>query len=139
MSTASIKVPLVFQTLPDAVVLFDFELMLNSLVSSYCHIETLTPFYGTLARKSDVMTSKKKIFFSVCLLHTPFCTRLLRKGFQLFHSPFSLHSDMCTYFHSDSLEAVIIQHVNIYTYIYINGCIKVHLLYSLSYFCSKIY
>ena len=46
-----------FQTLPDAVVLFDFELMLNSLVNSYCHIETLTPFYGTFARKLDAMTS----------------------------------------------------------------------------------
>ena len=42
-----------FKTMPDAVVLFDFELMLNSLVNSYCHIETLTPFYGTFARKSD--------------------------------------------------------------------------------------
>ena len=59
MSTASIKVPLIFQTLPDAVVLFDFELMLNSLVNSYCHIETLIPFYGTFARKSDAMTSKQ--------------------------------------------------------------------------------
>ena len=48
-----------FQTLPDAVVLFDFELMLNSLVNSYCHIETLTPFYGTFARKSDAMTSEQ--------------------------------------------------------------------------------
>ena len=49
-----------FQTLPGAVVLFDFELMLNSLVNSYnCHIETLTPFYGTFARKSDAMTSKQ--------------------------------------------------------------------------------
>ena len=48
-----------FQTLPDAVVLFDFELMLNSLVNSYCHIETLTPFYGTFARKSDAMTPKQ--------------------------------------------------------------------------------
>ena len=48
-----------FQTLPDAVVLFDFELMLNCLVNSYFHIETLTPFYGTFARKSDVMTSKQ--------------------------------------------------------------------------------
>ena len=48
-----------FQTLPYAVVLFDFELMLNSLVNSYCHIETLTPFYGTFARKSDAMTSKQ--------------------------------------------------------------------------------
>ena len=48
-----------FQTLPDAVVLFDFELMLSSLVNSYCHIEMLTPFYGTFARKSDSMTSKQ--------------------------------------------------------------------------------
>ena len=48
-----------FQTLPDAVVLFDFELMLNSLVKSFCHIETLTTFYGTFARKSDAMTSKQ--------------------------------------------------------------------------------
>ena len=48
-----------FQTLPYAVFLFDFELMLNSLVNSYCHIETLTPFYGTFARKSDAMTSKQ--------------------------------------------------------------------------------
>ena len=47
------------QTLPDAVVLFDFELMLNSLVNSYCHIETLTPFYGTFAQRSDAMTSKQ--------------------------------------------------------------------------------
>ena len=54
-------------------------------------------------------------FLSVCLLQSPFCTRLLRNGFQLFHSPFPLHSGMCTYFHSDSLEAVIIQHVNIHT------------------------
>ena len=48
-----------FQTLPDAVVLFDFEFMLNSLVNSYCHIETLTPFYGTFARKSDAITAKQ--------------------------------------------------------------------------------
>ena len=48
-----------FQTLHDAVVLFDFELMPNSLVNSYCHIETLTPFYGTFARKSDAMTSEQ--------------------------------------------------------------------------------
>ena len=48
-----------FQTLPDAVVLFDFELMLSSLVNSYCDIETLTPFYGTFARKSVAMTYKQ--------------------------------------------------------------------------------
>ena len=48
-----------FHTLPDAVLLFDFELMLNSLVNSYCHIETLTPFYETFAQKLDAMTYKQ--------------------------------------------------------------------------------
>ena len=47
------------ETLPDVVVLFDFELMLNSLVNSYCHIETMTPFYGTFVRKPDTMASKQ--------------------------------------------------------------------------------
>ena len=47
------------QTFPDAVVFFDFELMLNSLVNRYCHIEKLTPFYETFSRKSDPMTSKQ--------------------------------------------------------------------------------
>ena len=69
-------------------------------------------------RGEDLFFFLRKIFFffPVCLLQSPFCTRLPRKGFQLFHSLFPLHSDM-HYFHSDSLEAVIIQHVNIYTYI----------------------
>ena len=55
-------------------VLFEFGLMLNSLVNSYCHIEMLTPFYGTFARKSDAMTSKQFFKYN----HTSKPLRLIR-------------------------------------------------------------
>ena len=65
-----------FQALSAAVVLFDFELMLNSLANSYCHIETLTPFHGTFAQKSDAMTSKQYFKYN----HPSKPLRLIRMG-----------------------------------------------------------